>query len=193
MNPRKALSKIPFTAVGGSGGELSLFSRDGIRLMKVDSSNSDFIWAVACREIAGKQEIISGDNEGHLRSHTVAYSRVHGMYRELYASREKLTSIRVRQLDKSIDESVLVPCREMISKIAISDDLLVCQSKDKVKIWSKISRSGEVLKYEQASVFSAPEKCNLLVCGGKCLCKNFQYSILSFLKNCVFEPHDVGI
>ena len=43
--------------------------------MKVDSADSDFIWAVACREIAGKQEIISGDNEGHLRSHTVAYSR----------------------------------------------------------------------------------------------------------------------
>ena len=104
----------------------------------------------------------------HIISNSFSNSnfRVHGMYRELYASREKLTSIRIRQLDKSVAESVLVPCREMISKIAISDDLLVCQSKEKVKIWSKISNSGETIKYEQASAFTAPEKCNLLVCGG---------------------------
>ena len=132
-----SLSKIPYVAVGGSEGELSLISRDGIRLTRIESGRSAFIWSVACREIAGKQEIISGDNDGLLSSHTIAYSRVHGLHQQFYASREQLTTIQVRELDRPDVEPVLVNCREMVSKIALSDEILVAQARDKIKVWQR--------------------------------------------------------
>lgn len=158
-----ALTKIPYIAVGGSSGELSLMSREGIRLTRIESSRSAFIWSVACREIAGKQEIISGDQSGQLSSHTIAYSRVHGMHQKLYASRDKLTSIQIRELDQPDREPIHVKCREMISKIALSDEILVAQARDKIKIWQR--RGLESMKFEHVSAFVAPERCNLLVCG----------------------------
>jgi len=121
------LSKIPYVAVGGSSGELSLISREGIRLTRIDSARSSFIWSVVAREIAGKQEIISGDQNGQLLSHTIAYSRVHGMHQKIYASRDKLTNIQIRHLDEPDREPIMVKCREMVSKIALSNEILVAQ------------------------------------------------------------------
>jgi intraflagellar transport protein 122 len=139
-----------------------LLSRDGVRLQKVESNRTSFIWSVTCREIAGKQEIISGDQNGRLSSHTIGYSRVHGMFKKLYASREKLTSISITELNLPDKPAIFVNCREMISKIALSEDILVAQAKDKIKIWQK---NNSTLKYDTVSSFAAPENCNMIVCG----------------------------
>ena len=90
---------MPYLAIGGSFGNLALMSRDGIKLQHLESERASFIWSVTVRQVAGKQEVIFGDNEGNLKCDSINFNRVHGMYRNQYAVRDNLTDILVRDLD----------------------------------------------------------------------------------------------
>ena len=159
------LQKLPYISVGGSDGELTLLTREGIKLTKLDSGRSSFIWSVAAREIAGKQEIISGNQEGRLASHTIALGKVHGMYNKFYATRMKLTSIEVTDLEDPFGERAIVRSREIIDKIALSEDLLVAQSREKIKVWQRKDALGN--SYEYLTMFQVPEATSLIICAAQ--------------------------
>jgi len=75
-------SKMPFLAVGGAEGVIMLMSRDGVKLQKIENSRkSAFIWSCTIRNIAGKQEVITGNNEGIISTNQINLTRVHGMFR----------------------------------------------------------------------------------------------------------------
>jgi len=73
---------MPFLAVGGAEGVIMLMSRDGVKLQKIENSRkSAFIWSCTIRNIAGKQEVITGNNEGIISTNQINLTRVHGMFR----------------------------------------------------------------------------------------------------------------
>ena len=89
----------PIKCVGGSNGSLALLSRDGIKLSQLNTGDSSFIWSCQVRQIAGKQEVLSGDHHGRVKCQSINFNRIHGLHKSTYATRDNLTDVLVRQLD----------------------------------------------------------------------------------------------
>ena len=154
-----SLNKMPYLAVGGAEGTLLLMSRDGVKLQKIDNMRkSAFIWSTTVRSIAGKQEVITGNNEGFITCSAINVSRVHGMFRNQYACRDNLTDMLVRQLDAPGLGTMRIKCREIISKIAVFEQYVAAQCRSRMKIFNF---GGD--KFENISIFEVPEDTSLIV------------------------------
>ena len=125
--------------------------------LKLNTSQSSFIWSTQVRQIAGKQEVLSSDHYGQVKCQSINFNRVHGLYKSQYASRDNLTDILVRHLDDDQIGTIRVKCREIISLVAIHDTVLAVQCRGKMKVFSQNSQG-----YESVAVFDVPEQVSLL-------------------------------
>lgn len=72
-----------------------------------------------------------GHEDGTLACHNLTFSTVHGLYRDIYAYRERLTNVIIQQLSSSVgdvedeDETkIKIRCHDLVKKISVYKDKL---------------------------------------------------------------------
>ena len=103
-----------FILVSGSNKELTVYSREGIRLISIASEDS-WVWSAAGHP--EQQNAVVGTNNGTISFYSVSISMVHGLYKDRYAYRENLTDVVVQHL--VTDQVVKIKCRDMVKRVAI--------------------------------------------------------------------------
>jgi len=79
---------------------------------------------------------VIGRQTGTLTCHSITFSTVHGLYRDIYAYRERLTDVVVQHLSSSAldadDETgarLTIRCHDIVKKISVYKDNLAVSVK----------------------------------------------------------------
>uniref|UniRef100_A0A8D2F407 Intraflagellar transport protein 122 homolog n=1 Tax=Theropithecus gelada TaxID=9565 RepID=A0A8D2F407_THEGE len=175
-------TKGEYILLGGSDKQVSLFTKDGVRLGTVGEQNS---WVWTCqvkpdsnyvRHITG----VVGCQDGTISFYQLIFSTVHGLYKDRYAYRDSMTDVIVQHL--ITEQKVRIKCKELVKKIAIYRNRLAIQLPEKILIYELYSEDSSDMHYRVKEKIIKKFECNLLVvCANHIiLCQEKRLQCLSF-------------
>ncbi|CAM6125866.1 unnamed protein product [Calypogeia fissa] len=151
-----------YVFVGGSDKRVMLYSKMGIKLTTV-CETTDWIWAVCSRP---KHDYVAvGCNDGSISMLQLIFSTVHGLYQEHYAFRDAMTDVVVQHLTS--DEKVRIKCWDYIKKIAIYQESVAVQLRNKILVYEPDKDKSSNSHYRVSTRIDQTLDCNLLVLTSK--------------------------
>ncbi|XP_028906907.1 intraflagellar transport protein 122 homolog [Ornithorhynchus anatinus] len=170
-------SKGEYILLGGSDKQVSLFTKDGIRLGTVGEQNS---WVWTCKVKPESNYVVVGCQDGTVSFYQLIFSTVHGLYKDRYAYRDNMTDVIVQHL--ITEQKVRIKCRELVKKIAIYKNRLAIQLPEKILIYELYSLDITDMHYRVKEKILKKFECNLLVvCSDHIiLCQEKRLQCLSF-------------
>jgi len=147
-------------AISTSNGLVSMYTKDFIYLKEVYKSN-EWIWSISLS--LSIKMLLSGTSEGIIRAHKVGFNKVHAVYKNLYAYRDRLTNIIVRNIETDI--SVRIRYKKYVRNIAVYASYLAVQLADEIIVYRLLNTSN--MRYEMARKIKCEKECNILLMGGR--------------------------
>ncbi|XP_014729549.1 PREDICTED: intraflagellar transport protein 122 homolog isoform X2 [Sturnus vulgaris] len=170
-------TKGEYLLLGGSDRQVSLFTRDGVRLGTVGEQNS---WVWTCKVKPDSNYVAVGCQDGTISFYQLIFSTVHGLYKDRYAYRDSMTDVIVQHL--ITEQKVRIKGRELVKKIAIYKNRLAIQMPEKILIYELYSDDSADMYYRVKEKIIKKFECNLLVvCSHHIiLCQEKRLQCLSF-------------
>uniref|UniRef100_A0A8C5VP19 Intraflagellar transport protein 122 homolog n=1 Tax=Microcebus murinus TaxID=30608 RepID=A0A8C5VP19_MICMU len=170
-------SKGEYILLGGSDKQVSLFTKDGVRLGTVGEQNS---WVWTCKVKPESNYVVVGCQDGTISFYQLVFSTVHGLYKNRYAYRDSMTDVIVQHL--ITEQKVRIKCKELVKKIAIYKNRLAIQLPEKILIYELYSDDSSDMHYRVKEKIVKKFECNLLVvCANHIiLCQEKRLQCLSF-------------
>ncbi|XP_027558414.1 intraflagellar transport protein 122 homolog isoform X2 [Neopelma chrysocephalum] len=170
-------TKGEYLLLGGSDRQVSLFTKDGVRLGTLGEQNS---WVWACRVKPDSNYVAVGCQDGTISFYQLIFSTVHGLYKDRYAYRDSMTDVIVQHL--ITEQKVRIKGRELVKKIAIYKNRLAIQMPEKILIYELYSDDSADMHYRVKKKIVKKFECNLLVvCSDHIiLCQEKRLQCLSF-------------
>ncbi|XP_023561689.1 intraflagellar transport protein 122 homolog isoform X4 [Octodon degus] len=170
-------SKGEYILLGGSDRQVSLFTKDGVRLGTIGEQGS---WVWTCREKPDSNYVVTGCQDGTIAFYQLVFSTVHGLYKDRYAYRDSMTDVIVQHL--ITEQKVRIKCKELVKKIAIYKNRLAIQLPEKILIYELYSDDSSDMRYRLKEKILKKFECNLLVvCASHIiLCQEKRLQCLSF-------------
>ncbi|KAJ7417309.1 intraflagellar transport protein 122 isoform X1 [Willisornis vidua] len=170
-------TKGEYLLLAGSDRQVSLFTRDGVRLGTVGEQSS---WVWACRVKPDSSYVAVGCQDGTISFYQLIFSTVHGLYKDRYAYRDSMTDVIVQHL--ITEQKVRIKGRELVKKIAIYRNRLAIQMPEKILIYELYSNDSADMCYRVKKKIVKKFECNLLVvCSDHIiLCQEKRLQCLSF-------------
>uniref|UniRef100_A0A2R9BH96 Intraflagellar transport protein 122 homolog n=1 Tax=Pan paniscus TaxID=9597 RepID=A0A2R9BH96_PANPA len=172
-------TKGEYILLGGSDKQVSLFTKDGVRLGTVGEQNS---WVWTCQAKPDSNYVTFSRELGIDSSLTpqLIFSTVHGLYKDRYAYRDSMTDVIVQHL--ITEQKVRIKCKELVKKIAIYRNRLAIQLPEKILIYELYSEDLSDMHYRVKEKIIKKFECNLLVvCANHIiLCQEKRLQCLSF-------------
>ncbi|TRZ13618.1 hypothetical protein HGM15179_013486 [Zosterops borbonicus] len=170
-------TKGEYLLLGGSDRQVSLFTRDGVRLGSVGEQSS---WVWTCKVKPDSNYVAVGCQDGTISFYQLIFSTVHGLYKDRYAYRDNMTDVIVQHL--ITEQKVRIKGRELVKKIAIYKNRLAIQMPEKILIYELYSDDSADMYYRVKEKIIKKFECNLLVvCSDHIiLCQEKRLQCLSF-------------
>ncbi|KAK2490162.1 hypothetical protein MC885_001823 [Smutsia gigantea] len=170
-------TKGEYILLGGSDKQVSLFTKDGVRLGTVGEQNS---WVWTCKVKPDSNYVVVGCQDGTISFYQLIFSTVHGLYKDRYAYRDNMTDVIVQHL--ITEQKVRIKCKELVKKIAIYKNRLAIQLPEKILIYELYSDDSSDMHYRVKEKIVKKFECNLLVvCADHIiLCQEKRLQCLSF-------------
>uniref|UniRef100_A0A8D0LBE5 Intraflagellar transport protein 122 homolog n=1 Tax=Sphenodon punctatus TaxID=8508 RepID=A0A8D0LBE5_SPHPU len=170
-------SKGEYILMGGSDKQVSLYTKDGVRLGTIGEQNS---WVWTCKVKPDSNYVAVGCQDGTISFYQLVFSTVHGLYKDRYAYRDSMTDVIVQHL--ITEQKVRIKCRELVKKIAIYKNRLAIQLPEKILIYELYSDDSSDMHYRVKEKIVKKFECNLLVvCSDHIiLCQEKRLQCLSF-------------
>ncbi|XP_073207351.1 intraflagellar transport protein 122 homolog isoform X1 [Lepidochelys kempii] len=170
-------SKGEYILMGGSDKQVSLYTKDGVRLGTIGDQSS---WVWTCKVKPDSNYVAIGCQDGTISFYQLIFSTVHGLYKDRYAYRDSMTDVIVQHL--ITEQKVRIKCRELVKKIAIYKNRLAIQLPDKILIYELYSDDSSDMHYRVKEKIAKKFECNLLVvCSDHIiLCQEKRLQCLSF-------------
>ncbi|NXT85018.1 IF122 protein, partial [Zapornia atra] len=170
-------TKGEYLLLGGSDKQVSLFTKDGVRLGTIGEQSS---WVWACKVKPDSNYVAVGCQDGTISFYQLIFSTVHGLYKDRYAYRDSMTDVIVQHL--ITEQKVRIKGRELVKKIAIYKNRLAIQMPEKILIYELYSDDPSDMYYRVKDKIAKKFECNLLVvCSNHIiLCQEKRLQCLSF-------------
>ncbi|NWW94244.1 IF122 protein, partial [Rhynochetos jubatus] len=170
-------SKGEYILLGGSDKQVSLFTKDGVRLGTIGELSS---WVWTCKVKPDSNYVVIGCQDGTISFFQLIFSTVHGLYKDRYAYRDSMTDVIVQHL--ITEQKVRIKGRELVKKIAIYKNRLAIQMPEKILIYELYSDDSSDMYYRVKEKIVKKFECNLLVvCSDHIiLCQEKRLQCLSF-------------
>uniref|UniRef100_A0A8C0QWI2 Intraflagellar transport protein 122 homolog n=1 Tax=Canis lupus dingo TaxID=286419 RepID=A0A8C0QWI2_CANLU len=176
-------TKGEYILLGGSDKQVSLFTKDGVRLGTVGEQNS---WVWTCKVKPDSNYVVRRGStdiscqDGTISFYQLIFSTVHGLYKDRYAYRDSMTDVIVQHL--ITEQKVRIKCKELVKKIAIYKNRLAIQLPEKILIYELYSDDSSDMHYRVKEKIVKKFECNLLVvCADHIiLCQEKRLQCLSF-------------
>ncbi|NWQ60244.1 IF122 protein, partial [Neopipo cinnamomea] len=170
-------TKGEYLLLGGSDRQVSLFTKDGVRLGTLGEQNS---WVWTCKVKPDSNYVVIGCQDGTISFYQLIFSTVHGLYKDRYAYRDSMTDVIVQHL--ITEQKVRIKGRELVKKIAIYKNRLAIQMPEKILIYELYSDDSADMHYRVKKKIVKKFECNLLVvCSDHIiLCQEKRLQCLSF-------------
>ncbi|XP_071295358.1 intraflagellar transport protein 122 homolog isoform X3 [Agelaius tricolor] len=170
-------TKGEYLLLGGSDRQVSLFTRDGVRLGTVGEQSS---WVWTCKVKPDSNYVAVGCQDGTISFYQLIFSTVHGLYKDRYAYRDSMTDVIVQHL--ITEQKVRIKGRELVKKIAIYKNRLAIQMPEKILIYELYTDDSADMYYRVKEKIIKKFECNLLVvCSDHIiLCQEKRLQCLSF-------------
>ncbi|NXP55086.1 IF122 protein, partial [Heliornis fulica] len=170
-------TKGEYILLGGSDKQVSLFTKDGVRLGTIGEQSS---WVWTCRVKPDSNYVVIGCQDGTISFYQLIFSTVHGLYKDRYAYRDSMTDVIVQHL--ITEQKVRIKGRELVKKIAIYKNRLAIQMPEKILIYELYSDDSSDMYYRVKEKIVKKFECNLLVvCSNHIiLCQEKRLQCLSF-------------
>eukprot|EP00158_Paraphelidium_tribonemae_P008633 Partr_v1_DN28634_c0_g2_i3_m49606 putative Intraflagellar transport 122 homolog (Chlamydomonas) len=174
------LSGGDLVAVGGSDHKVTIWTVDGVKVGTICERDS---WIWKCAAHPRHNQIALGTNSGTVAVYQMTFNTVHGMYQDLYASREKMTTVVIQRLAR--DEKLVIKCTDYVRKIAIYKGVFAVQFPEYINIYELIDAvesSDNGLSYSLKQTIPKRFDCNLLVVTSQhiVLCLDKRLQLLTF-------------
>ncbi|XP_031461058.1 intraflagellar transport protein 122 homolog isoform X2 [Phasianus colchicus] len=151
-------TKGEYILLGGSDKQVSLFTKDGVRLGTVGEQSS---WVWTCKAKPDSNYVAVGCQDGTISFYQLIFSTVHGLYKDRYAYRDNMTDVIVQHL--ITEQKVRIKGRELVKKIAIYKNRLAIQMPEKILIYELYSDDSSDMYYRVKEKIVKKFECNLLV------------------------------
>ncbi|KAG2471028.1 IF122 protein, partial [Polypterus senegalus] len=151
-------SKGEYIVMGGSDKQVSLYTKDGIRLGPIGEQNS---WVWSCKVKPESNYVVVGCQDGTIALYQLIFSTIHGLYKDRYAYRGSMTDVIVQHL--ITEQKVRIKCRELVKKIAIYKNRLAIQLPEKILIYELYSDDSTDMHYRVKEKICKKFECSLLV------------------------------
>ncbi|KFV89340.1 Intraflagellar transport protein 122, partial [Fulmarus glacialis] len=170
-------TKGEYILLGGSDKQVSLFTKDGVRLGSIGEQSS---WVWTCKVKPDSNYVAVGCQDGTISFYQLIFSTVHGLYKDRYAYRDSMTDVIVQHL--ITEQKVRIKGRELVKKIAIYKNRLAIQMPEKILIYELYSDDSSDMYYRVKEKIVKKFECNLLVvCSDHIiLCQEKRLQCLSF-------------
>ncbi|XP_008073019.1 intraflagellar transport protein 122 homolog isoform X3 [Carlito syrichta] len=170
-------TKGEYILLGGSDKQVSLFTKDGMRLGTVGEQTS---WVWTCKVKPDSNYVVVGCQDGTISFYQLIFSTVHGLYKDRYAYRDSMTDVIVQHL--ITEQKVRIKCKELVKKIAIYKNRLAIQLPEKIIIYELFSDDSSDMHYRVTEKIVKKFECNLLVVCAQhiILCQEKRLQCLSF-------------
>ncbi|XP_076202855.1 intraflagellar transport protein 122 homolog isoform X1 [Aptenodytes patagonicus] len=170
-------TKGEYILLGGSDKQVSLFTKDGVRLGTIGEQSS---WVWTCKVKPDSNYVAVGCQDGTISFYQLIFSTVHGLYKDRYAYRDSMTDVIVQHL--ITEQKVRIKGRELVKKIAIYKNRLAIQMPEKILIYELYSDDSSDMYYRVKEKIVKKFECNLLVvCADHIiLCQEKRLQCLSF-------------
>ncbi|XP_030356596.2 intraflagellar transport protein 122 homolog [Strigops habroptila] len=170
-------TKGEYILLGGSDKQVSLFTKDGVRLGTIGEQSS---WVWTCRVKPDSNYVAVGCQDGTISFYQLIFSTVHGLYKDRYAYRDSMTDVIVQHL--ITEQKVRIKGRELVKKIAIYKNRLAIQMPEKILIYELYSDDSSDMYYRVKEKIAKKFECNLLVVCSEhiILCQEKRLQCLSF-------------
>ncbi|OXB55787.1 hypothetical protein ASZ78_014330 [Callipepla squamata] len=170
-------TKGEYLLLGGSDKQVSLFTKDGVRLGTIGEQSS---WVWTCKAKPDSNYVAVGCQDGTISFYQLIFSTVHGLYKDRYAYRDCMTDVIVQHL--ITEQKVRIKGRELVKKIAIYKNRLAIQMPEKILIYELYSDDSSDMYYRVKEKIAKKFECNLLVvCSDHIiLCQEKRLQCLSF-------------
>ncbi|NWZ31225.1 IF122 protein, partial [Asarcornis scutulata] len=170
-------TKGEYILLGGSDKQVSLFTKDGVRLGTIGEQSS---WVWTCKAKPDSNYVVIGCQDGTISFYQLIFSTVHGLYKDRYAYRDSMTDVIVQHL--ITEQKVRIKGRELVKKIAIYKNRLAIQMPEKILIYELYSDDSSDMYYRVKEKIVKKFECNLLVvCSDHIiLCQEKRLQCLSF-------------
>ncbi|NXM32108.1 IF122 protein, partial [Oxyruncus cristatus] len=170
-------TKGEYLLLGGSDRQVSLFTKEGVRLGALGEQNS---WVWTCKVKPDSNYVVIGCQDGTISFYQLIFSTVHGLYKDRYAYRDSMTDVIVQHL--ITEQKVRIKGRELVKKIAIYKNRLAIQMPEKILIYELYSDDSADMHYRVKKKIVKKFECNLLVvCSDHIiLCQEKRLQCLSF-------------
>jgi len=151
-------SKGEYLIIGGANKQCHLHTREGVKLGVIGNESS---WVWVCRVRPDSNFVALGCQDGTIAYYQLAFSTVHGLFKERYAYRDNMTDVIIQHL--ITDQKVRIKCRDLVKKIAIYRHRLAVQLPDKVVIYELYADDAADMHYRIKEKILKKLECNLLV------------------------------
>ncbi|KAJ7316950.1 hypothetical protein JRQ81_003112 [Phrynocephalus forsythii] len=170
-------SKGEYILLGGSDKQVSLYTKDGVRLGTIGEQNS---WVWTCKAKPDSNYVAVGSQDGTISFYQLIFSTVHGLYKDRYAYRDSMTDVIVQHL--ITEQKVRIKNRDLVKKIAIYKNRLAIQLPEKIQIFELYSDDSSDMRYRVKEKIAKKFECNLLVVCSEhiILCQEKRLQCLSF-------------
>ncbi|XP_042306900.1 intraflagellar transport protein 122 homolog isoform X3 [Sceloporus undulatus] len=170
-------SKGEYILLGGSDKQVSLYTKDGVRLGTIGEQNT---WVWTCKAKPDSNYVAVGSQDGTISFYQLIFSTVHGLYKDRYAYRDSMTDVIVQHL--ITEQKVRIKNRELVKKIAIYKNRLAIQLPEKIQIYELYSDDSSDMHYRVKEKIAKKFECNLLVVCSEhiILCQEKRLQCLSF-------------
>ncbi|XP_053932858.1 intraflagellar transport protein 122 homolog isoform X1 [Cuculus canorus] len=170
-------TKGEYILLGGSDKQVSLFTKDGVRLGTIGEQSS---WVWTCKVKPDSNYVAVGCQDGTISFYQLIFSTVHGLYKDRYAYRDSMTDVIVQHL--ITEQKVRIKGRELVKKIAIYKNRLAIQMPEKILIYELYSDDSADMYYRVKEKIVKKFECNLLVVCSEhiILCQEKRLQCLSF-------------
>lgn len=148
-----------FLLVSGSNKKTTLFTKDGIELCTAAEGED---WAWAAKQRPRQNYVAVARNDGTVSMHMLAFTTVHGLYKDRYAYRDSMTDVIVQHL--LTDHKVRIRCKDYVKKIAVYKSRLAVQLKKRVLVY-ELGQGDDAhgMQYRVKKRINEALECNLLV------------------------------
>ncbi|XP_047231426.1 intraflagellar transport protein 122 homolog isoform X2 [Girardinichthys multiradiatus] len=169
-------SKGEYIVMGGSDKQVSLYTKDGVRLGTIGEHKA---WVWTCRVKPDSNYVVCGCQDGTIFCYQLNFTTVHGLYKDSYAYRDSMTDVIVQHL--ITEKKLRIKCRELVKKIAIYRNCLAIQLPEKINI-CELSSDDPIMHYRINKKICKKFECNLLVVCSQhiILCQEKRLQCLSF-------------
>ncbi|XP_013914619.1 PREDICTED: intraflagellar transport protein 122 homolog isoform X2 [Thamnophis sirtalis] len=170
-------SKGEYILMGGSDKQVSLYTKDGVRLGTIGEQST---WVWTCKAKPDSNYVAVGTQDGTISLYQLIFSTVHGLYKDRYAYRDSMTDVIVQHL--ITEQKVRIKNRELVKKIAIYKNRLAIQLPEKIQIFELYSDDSSDMHYRVKEKIAKKFECNLLVVCSEhiILCQEKRLQCLSF-------------